>query len=152
MELINKFISNFTGENFGPIIKLRKEYYLVNENLVMLMEEIKNTDNEPKHIGVFLGTINNKLFEPSIELLKIISQFSEKKVYVNDKAEWLFLCGRDIFGNSITKANAVNGLVLIQNKKDENLGFGKIIAPLENKNKVVIKNILDRGAYLRMER
>ncbi|MBW2987614.1 hypothetical protein KY336_03620, partial [Candidatus Woesearchaeota archaeon] len=38
--------------------------------------------------------------------------------------------------------------VLVQNKKDENLGYGKIV----RKGKVFVLNLMDRGDFLRRER
>ena len=81
----------------------------------------------------------------------MLSKDSKKKLYVNKKAEWLFLCGRDLFGSSIKRSDVKKGLVLVQNEKDENLGYGKITLPLSNKDRIVVKNILDRGYYLRKE-
>ena len=76
---------------------------------------------------------------------------SNKKIFINDKSEWIFLNGKDILGKAITKANVTNGLVFVQNKKDENLGYGKFILDIKRKDEVVVKNILDRGHYLRCE-
>jgi ribosome biogenesis protein Nip4 len=38
------------------------------------------------------------------------------------------------------------GLVLVQNNLDENLGLGRIT---QEKGQTILKNILDRGNYLR---
>jgi ribosome biogenesis protein Nip4 len=70
---------------------------------------------------------------------------------VDDKAEWLFLCGRDVFGKSVVKANVNSGIALVVNSKKEVLGYGKITGELKNKERVFVKNILDRGDYLRRE-
>jgi len=57
----------------------------------------------------------------------------------------MFLCGRDAFADNIVKANVNSGLVLVQNEKDENLGLGIL-------NEKGIRNILDRGDFLRREK
>jgi ribosome biogenesis protein Nip4 len=69
---------------------------------------------------------------------------------VNKKAEWLFLCGRNILGASIaSNPNRLHsGFVLVQNEQDENLGFG--FFKQEGKD-LILRNILDKGNYLRME-
>jgi len=146
--MIRDFIKQFTNKEITHIQKIKRSYYLVENNLLKLKEEF---DIEPFSIGLFLGFEHNKRFFPSLALLELISTISDRKVYVNDQAEWLFICKKDIFGKSITKSNVESGIVLIQNRYDENLGFGKVSAPFRFKEKVVIKRILDKGEYLRME-
>lgn len=141
--MINEFVKQFTNKALGNIIKVKTEFYLINNNL----KNFKDTLNlEPKQAGLFLGEIRNKKFVPSPSLLTELAKISDKKVFVNDKAEWMFLCKRNIIPNSILKPKLYKGLVLVQNKHDENLGYG-----LVQKDKT-IKNLLDQGAYLRIEK
>jgi ribosome biogenesis protein Nip4 len=149
MKPIIDFIKKFTDAEIVPIKKIHRSYYLVNKEIEALAEKIEeNLFAE----GLFLGKEKDKRFKPSVALLEIISKTSDRKIFVDDKAEWLFLCGRDIFGKSITKANVKRGLVLVQNKRDENLGFAKITGDITKKDLVVVTNILDRGDFLRRER
>jgi ribosome biogenesis protein Nip4 len=100
---------------------------------------------DPYSVGIYLGEGKDD-FSPSPALVDMIAKRSSCKVYVNDKAEWLFLCGRDVFRKSVEKGKLIDGkFVLVQNSMDENLGFGKVQGD-------VIENYLDKGAYLRMER
>lgn len=145
--MIEDFIKRFTDHKFD-VVRIGKEFFLDNKELTKLRDKI---GVEPFSQGLFLGKIKSKRFYPSPALIDVIAKHSTRKVYVNDKAEWLFLCNKDIFGKSIIKANVRRGICLIQNRIDENLGYGKIISPLDRKNQVVIKNILDRAEYLRME-
>ena len=85
-------------------------------------------------------------------MLDIIGKSTKRRIIIDDKAEWLFLCGRDIFGKSIVRADVKEGFAIIQNKAGETLGFGKITDDISKKNKAVIKNKLDRGDFLRRER
>ncbi len=137
-----KFIKQFTDKDLGNVIQIANRHYL-SKGL-----EYSET---PRHIGVFLGEEIENKFHPSIELIEILSKMSNKKIFINDKSEWIFLNGKDILGKAITKANVTNGLVFVQNKKDENLGYGKFILDIKRKDEVVVKNILDRGHYLRCE-
>ena len=82
----------------------------------------------------------------------MVAKKTDRKIFVNRKTAWLFLCGRDIFGRGIVKSNVKKGLALVQNEADENLGYGEIIADLGNKDKVVAKNLFDRGNFLRREK
>ena len=148
--MIHEFIRQFTDYKFTGIVKHNNNFFLADKCLEKLRSKISH---EPFSIGLFLGTLKpKKRFVPSPALIDLIAKHSDKKVFVNDKAEWLFICKKDIFGKSVLKANSKSGFVLVQNMADENLGYGKITAPLHLKNKVVIKNILDKGEYLRIER
>jgi len=140
---LDKFTAKFTNKRIESI-QIGRRYYLKNKELEEIRDRI---DKEPQTIGVYLGektNDKNKEFIPSMELLKLLSTVSEDKIFINKKAEWLFLCGRDVFEDSIIKKKA-EGLVLVQNENDENLGFGKTKGNS-------IKNILDRGDFLRRER
>jgi ribosome biogenesis protein Nip4 len=146
--MIADFISQFTDRKIENIIKIKGKYYLVSRELNELRQKIKP---EPEYIGLFLGEETKNCFKPGLALIDEIAKISDRKVFVNDKGEWLFLCGRDLFGKSVVKSNVNNGLVLVQSMKDENLGYGKFVGNIANKGKTVIKNILDKGDYLRRE-
>lgn len=131
------------------IVKINREYFLVPEDFGM-------NDYFDKHLvsaGIPLGLAKEN-FLPSIALLEIISKKSRKKIVINEKAEWLFLCGRDVFGNSVlSHADQKKGdLTLVQNEKDENLGYGKVLESVSDSDHVVVKNLLDRGDFLRREK
>ncbi|MBW3014680.1 hypothetical protein KY335_05580 [Candidatus Woesearchaeota archaeon] len=141
--MIHKFISQFCDRKFDTV-KIRRNYYLADKSLLDIRDKIKKNMNlEPESAGVFLGT-EKKDFTPSFALLELLSKHSKKKAFVDDKTEWLFLCGRDIFKESVKKCSAKEGLVLVQNKHDENLGLGKIV----DKKDLFIKNISNRGKFL----
>ncbi|MBC8494957.1 hypothetical protein H8D36_02275 [archaeon] len=144
MDKINTFISEFTNFKIEGIVKKGRRYYCANEEQIKLSEKI---DRDLFSIGMFFGE-QKKKFEPTPALIEIIAKHSDKKAFVNKKAEWLFLCGRDILGESIIKTNVTEGLILVQNEKDENIGYGLI---KKRKGIYEIKNLLDRGNYLRRE-
>ena len=168
-ETIEKFTDIFTSERI-PYKKIKQEYYYVPEQIQKVVGELEKEDLQIKGAGLLLGK-QKKYFEPTPYLLEWLSQRTPKKIFVNDKAEWLFLCGRDILTQGIIKqtnnnsknksekykselknkdiSNANNknvNLFLIQNQRDENIGLG-----LKQKDGT-IKNLLDRGDYLRRER
>lgn len=76
---------------------------------------------------------------------------------IDEKTEWLFICGRDIFKRGIIEikgSKRKSNYTLILNQHDECLGFGKILHNIDeenNKKKVVVKNISDIGDFLRRE-
>jgi len=113
---------------------------------------IKNGINRDIYsAGLFLG--EEKVgFSPSPALIDMISRFPDaqsKKVFVNKKAEWMFLCGRNVLSESIAKnPNGLDeGLVLVQNEGDENLGYGLF----KKEDTLIVKHILDKGRYLRID-
>jgi len=149
MEELNRFVSEFADEKIGGAIKLKNSFFLAEKELIRAKGRIRK---EPFSAGLFLGETKNGRFVPGASLLDILSKKTKRKVFVGKKTEWLFLCGRDVFGRGIVKANAKEGLVLVQNERDENLGYGKITGDLSKKDKVVIKNLFDRGSFLRREK
>ena len=133
------------SEYVPPAMHEGERYYLANDAVESFRSGEKR---KPYAKGLFLG-MGHREFIPSPALLQILSKHSNKKaVLKDDKAEWLFVCGRDIFpGYYETKIT--EGYVLVQNQYDENLGLGKI--ELDGKQGIIIKNILDSGNYLRHE-
>lgn len=147
--MIKEFIAEFTDKEISGIRKIGRKYFLVSEELE---EASRLNDMTPDLIGIFLGEEKKGRFFSSLALLNILSETSNRKIFIDANSEWLFLCGRDIMAGSITKANVSNDFVLIQNEKDVNLGLGKIIEKLNNRpNTIVIKNVTDKGDYLRRE-
>ncbi len=126
------------------IAKQKNRYYLLNSTLRQLAK--------PNffHAGTYLGKTKNSKFYPSLNLLQLIAeQKSANKSTVNPKAEWLFVCGRDILRKGIIKIHGLekkNTYTLIQNLHNENLGYGRITS------NTTIRNILDIGDFLRREK
>ena len=96
-----------------------------------------------KYGGILLGRIKAKRFFLSIGALDLLE--SDTVVTVDDKGEWFFLCGKDIFQTSIIKKTGKGRYALVKNRRNEVLGMGKVIAK-------EVKNIMDKGDYLRRER
>jgi len=144
--MIHEYIKQFTDKKYDNIIKVRKKYYLVNPDLLAFSKTI---DEEPFSIGIPMGEEKHKMFRASVALLEMVAKDSERTIQVDEKAEWLFLCGRDIFRKAIVGGHFIReGLILVQNTKNENLGLGKKV----HDGQVSIKHIIDRGDFLRRER
>jgi ribosome biogenesis protein Nip4 len=150
-------ISDFT-RRFGAsirldeslIVKKQGRYFLLNVKLKRLIAK------DFFYAGIYLGKVKNGVFFPSFNLLRMIAETNANKVIVDEKTEWLFICGRDIFKQGITKVigSRRNGdYTLILNKQRECLGFGRIMCHLdEEKEGVVVKNVSDVGDFLRREK
>ncbi len=91
-------------------------------------------------------------FKPSPYLLGMINNKTNRKIVVNEKAEWLFICGRDIHGKNITASCDVNedDFVLILNELNECLGYAQI-SKMHNGEIKMLKNVYDIGDFLRRE-
>ncbi len=143
--MVFEFIKKFTEEDIGKIVKIHKSYYLINEELSSVMEAIKE---DVQSAGVYLGEDE----KPSLALLQILASKTDKKIEVDEKGAFLFTCGRDLLGKAVRKTKIKKGLVLVQNFRGENLGYGKIIGDLREKDKIVVKNMIDNGDFLRREK
>ena len=123
-----------------PYTQFGKEFFLVPEHI---KEFAKYCSEEPYSMGLFLGRLKGKDFEPSPALLEIIAKQTDKKIVVNEKSAWLFACGRDVLKEGIIKATNDETVIVI-NKENEVLG-------LAQKKGNYYKNLVDIGSYLRRE-
>lgn len=150
--MIQEFIKQFTDMPLNHIHKIGRQYFQVFPELKETIDTVKkNMDRDPVSVGVFLGEERGRKFMPSIALLDIIGRVTDRWVTVDEKSEWLFLCGRDIFAKSVVKANVKQGTVLVASRNKEVLGYGEITGDLSKPDRVFIKNILDKGDFLRRE-
>ncbi len=151
MSLLNDFCAEFglTEEALGHVTRLGRDCFLTLPEHDAFIAAHRHS---LRSAGLFLGR-EQKRFEPSpavIECIAAAPAARRHKVVVDEKAEWLFLCGRDLFVKAITRAGTPtrSGFVLVQNARDENLGLGL----LRRRGNVAVKNLLDRGFFLRRER
>ena len=131
------------------VVEKEGRYYLLNKRLQGIARK------DFFYAGKYLGKARDAKFFPSFNLLTMLVETKANKVVVDDKAAWLFICGRDIFSNRIT---AVYGSkrrgdhTLILNRFGECLGFGRITGDLTAKDEAAaVKNISDVGDFLRRE-
>lgn len=143
-----KLIQRFTDKkivDLNKVIKIDRDFYLVDDRLRNICKKIKK---KAAYIGTYLG----KKDKPSLYLLDLLAKNSKKKVWVNEKGEWLFICKRDLFANSIKDISCkLNDFVLVMNQHDECIGYGQMIANMSSK-KTVVKRVFDIGDFLRRER
>ena len=137
---------------FDPdlVVETGGRYFLLNKNLKAI------APRNFFYAGRYLGKVKDEKFFPSFNLLAILAESEANKVVVNEKAAWLFICGRDIFGGGIVSAQGSRhrgAFTLVLNEFGECLGFGRIVRDLGAKDaRVVVQNILDVGDFLRRER
>jgi ribosome biogenesis protein Nip4 len=152
MKPIAAFASQFGAKialNPEFIVEKAQRYYLLNPRV----KELTRKNNY--FAGLYLGKVKNGIFFPSFNLLKMLVDVAANKVILDSKASWLFICGRDVFRKGITRVQGTKRkgeFTLVLNEFGECLGFGQIAALLDNaEGKVVVRNILDVGDFLRRE-
>ena len=155
MEPLKIFLEKFgvqIGLNEALIDVVGKKFFLLNDTLKDLAARIPKKYH---YAGVLLGESKNDFFLPSLQLIFMVAEKAVNKIFVNDKTAWLFICGRDIFKEGITRVEGSpkkGDYTLILNKHGECLGFGVVKQlPQEAEKGVVVKNILDLGDFLRRE-
>lgn len=101
--------------------------------------------------GEYLGDEKQNGFIPSFNLLDKIALEKVNKIYLDKKAAWLFVCGRDIFEKNILKVEgefSEEELFLVM-FEDYCLGYGEVDL---FQGKKILKNKVDRGDFLRREK
>ncbi len=140
------FIEQFTKQKLFEETKVRR----ISNDYFLLLGEVSSVLNRIKlpalFAGTYLGRFQEKTAKPSLELLRMLARTDAKKVWLNDKGSWLFVCKRPALAESIVKNNASAGeLVLVMTERDECIGYGLF----DGKG---IKNYYDVGDFLRRER
>lgn len=155
MKEIMNFVEELRGKislDFNSLINKNGKIFSYKKDMV------PNFQKDFLYAGLYLGKIKEGKLHPSTTLLSIIAKKAANKVILDNKASWLFICGRDIFRNRILRVEGSKqkgNRTLILNNFGDCLGYGKIIVNLDKKSKmdeVVIKNIFDIGDFLRRER
>jgi ribosome biogenesis protein Nip4 len=143
---VKKFIAQFTKQNVVDDAKVKQighDYFLLQPETAAALKSIRLP---PLHAGLYLGNFREKTSKPSINLLKLLAKTDARKVWLNEKGAWLFVCKRPAFAASITKAEAQpNDLVLVLNEMGECIGYGLY-------DGTRVKNYYDIGDFLRRER
>ncbi len=136
-----------------------REVFLLDKELGGFLDSLPDDLKEKiVHAGIKVGEVGRK-FRFSLEGSFFLVRREKKKVYIDDKAEMLFLYGRDVFSRSVlsvTKDVEENDIVFVCNVRGDVLGIGKARFSAEEMigkgDRVVVENLVDRGEYLRKEK
>jgi ribosome biogenesis protein Nip4 len=134
------------------IAEKQGRFYLLSKTLK------ENISKDFFYAGTYLGKSRQGVFFPSFNLLAMIAKRREaNKVMVDERSEWLFIVGRDLFRRGILKTTGSKkkgAYTLVVNQHEECLGFGRILSNLDEngKKQVAVRNISDIGDFLRRER
>ncbi len=135
------------------------EIYAINEDAKEIIDEILEKKKHPYALGFHVGRIRKNKFIPSLELGYAAVTKTNAYVIVNDKGEKNFLYGKDIFTESVIDIGTnirEKQIVLVLNDRHEYTGIGRALGAITKRRdkilarrKVIIKNIIDLGWYLR---
>jgi ribosome biogenesis protein Nip4 len=148
MNKLISFVKEFTKSEVKELNsseRIGRKYFYLSKELKELKDSIKL---EPYSAGVFLGELKNNKFMPSIALLDILANYSDKKIIISKKGQTMFLYAKDVFPENFEKSKVNEGICLVLNEQNEVLGYGE----LKKGKKNILKNLLDRGDFLRRER
>lgn len=153
-------VTDFASQ-FGTSLELDENLVIEKQGRFYLLSEVlKQTISEDFfYAGTYLGKNRQGIFFPSFNLLAMIAKRKEaNKVMVDERSEWLFIVGRDLFKRGIVKATGSKkreAYTLVVNQHGESLGFGRIVHNLDEdgkKKQVAVRNVSDVGDFLRRER
>ena len=102
------------------------------------------------YAGRYLGR-DRRLFEPSSLLLQMLaSEPGTYKVHVGRAAAWLFVCGRDLFEESVEEIEPrlILGAHYLVVHGGRCVGYGRYETAGERR---VLRNLFDLGDFLRRE-
>jgi ribosome biogenesis protein Nip4 len=152
MSLLSNFVRSFSDIEITDVVQIGKDVFQIPPALDATRKSIdKRINREASYAGLLLGSMRGKRFVPAPALLDLIAPHTQRWITVDEKAEWLFLCGRDVFGCSILKANVDGGIALVLNRHKEVLGYGSVVTRDKGRKDVFVKNLLDKGDFLRRE-
>jgi len=144
------FCRQFTDLELLDVVTIGRRYFYDPAHL------LKNAQGvEVFSVGLYLGE-DRRVFQPTSALIDLLAARCNRRVVVNSKAAWLFLCNRDILMDSVLEPGVYSrdALVFVADEEGNILGYGKIYNPYNKSyaNKIYVKHLLDKGEYLRRER
>ena len=148
--MLTTFASRFGGRvELNPefVVERNTRYYFLNPTVR------KIASGNFYYAGLYLGKVRHKVFFPSFNFLNMLVPVAVNKIFLEKKAAWLFICGRDVFREGILKwvGSKRNGdYILVLNEFHECLGFGSVTNRFEE-GRVAVRNVFDVGDFLRRE-
>lgn len=134
-------------EPVGERVNLNDRRFIVNPEVAARIHD----RSRMIYAGNLLGRTKRE-FIPGASLLRELGKMKgPNKVWVDDRVGWLFVCGRDIFEESIVRAEGVleEGTFFLVMLGDDCLGYVRIET---QDGRRLLRNIFDLGDFLRRER
>jgi ribosome biogenesis protein Nip4 len=134
-------------EPVGEKVNLNDRRFVVNPEVAAQIHE----RSRMIYAGNLLGRMKRE-FMPSASLLRELGKLKgPNKVWVDARVGWLYVCGRDIFEESIVRTEGVleEGTFSLVMMGDDFLGYVRIET---QDGRRLLRNIFDLGDFLRRER
>jgi ribosome biogenesis protein Nip4 len=150
MRSLNEFLASVGAEpsyDDESLLKINTKRFTVSEELGSFILDRRQL----VYAGRYLGK-TRRWFLPSSILLEELSRVEDlNRVHVDAETAWLFVCGRDIFGESVLRAEGEfrEGNAFLVMFGGSCLGYG-VVEPSEGR--LILRNVLDIGDFLRRER
>ncbi len=133
-----------------------KELLLITDQMVKIFDDFKSY-RKPYFMGIYFGDIKENHFKISLEGITFISEYVKEKTILTDFGEQRVLYGRDLTKQDVLSIPAQikkNDFSIVINEKKEVLALGKYLFDEEDihlleKDGIILKNIIDKGWYLR---
>jgi 60S ribosome subunit biogenesis protein NIP7 len=133
-----------------------KEVLLISEAMHIVFFEFKEF-RQPYFMGIHLGDIKKNNFKISLEGITLIANHIKEKTILSVSGEKRVLYGRDLSKDNLASIPAgiqENDKSILINENGEVLALGKYLFNRDQiekskGNQVVVKNIMDKGWYLR---
>lgn len=151
MKLLKEFIKELGSSpnmDFNLVWKKGKQFFLLTKELKKIQDTI---EDQAVSAGLFLGELVKTKFIPSPDLIILCAPTANNTIIIDEKSAWLFICGRDIFEESIIEKreqDKANKFHIVCNEKKEVIGIAK---RKREKNKYTFLNEYDIGYLLRRE-
>lgn len=142
--MLESFVSNF-GIDFSILNFEKSHLKILGKSICSKKDIVGLKDENIFFSGEVIANIDKKIV-PSLNLLKEIANFDVDVITLNDKASFLFICGRDILDQGVkTKIILKNSKFgIVKNDKNE------IIGVFQKKGKEY-ENLWNIGDYLKRE-
>ncbi|TFG06410.1 hypothetical protein EU522_01650, partial [Candidatus Thorarchaeota archaeon] len=133
----------------------KRQFFLIPATWIKLLEEIDQF--EISSLGLKMGELVKERFRFSLQTIDILAKITNHKIIVSRRGAEAFTYGRSILKESVL--NLEPGLergdtVLVMNEEGDCLGIGSLTIDSSrldrlSKDKLVVKNLVDIGAYVR---
>lgn len=103
------------------------------------------------YAGRYLGKTRREFLPSSILLDELSRVEGLNRIHVDAETAWLFVCGRDIFGENVRRMEGefAGGNAFLVMFGGSCLGYG-VVEPSEGR--LILRNVLDIGDFLRREK
>ena len=150
MRSLNEFLTAIGAEHGYDEEKLLK----INTKRFSVGEELGNFVLDRRQLvyaGRYLGKTKREFLPSSILLEKLSRVEGLNRIHVDAETAWLFVCGRDIFGENVRRVEGefADGNAFLVMFGGSCLGYG-VVEPSERR--LILRNVLDIGDFLRRER